>query len=788
MAKREAMVISVGRFDDRDLARLPAAPALADLLADPEVGGYEVETVTNPASHEMRIAIERFFASAQQDELRTLYLSSHGIKDVEGRLYFAATDTRSDLLAATGVSATFLGEAVRTSRCLAIVIILDCTFAGAFQHDFGTLRAHPAAIDPDIGGTGWIVICSSGAYQHAFAPAESQASASGSVFTDALIEGLRTGAADLNGDGTVDVDELFDFLHASVVEASQGDGFLQTPSRLAGLTGKLAFARVPEIPRARRQLTHRAAAELPGAADIEDDAVIESARREPETKVDWATDAPAREDHLNRAPLAEVLAGQLREVRKREPSTSFLVHLDGPWGVGKSSLLNFLEERLEHEYTIVHFDAWRQSRLGPPWWALLSATRKAVARDRSRLSATWLRTAETAARARRSGAAFVLAVLLLIMSIGVLTAFVLPRVPGTEAMATLAKAVTTVLGAAALLWAGAQVSAKLLLWDSARGARLFEQSNPNPMDQVAAHFHWLLHRSRKPVLVFIDDLDRCPGTYVVDLLDAMQTLVRDHPQRATAARERSASYFVVAADGAWLRQSYEDAFPSFHACVPAPGSSLGHLFLDKIFQLTVPVPAPSARARAGYLDQLLHLADPISAERIRREVEAGKAELDRVDDEAAILRVVSTASPQAKEELAGPAALALVAPQTRARTDHALSKFLPLLEANPRTIKKFLNTYNVLRSVRTLEQNTVPSDVLALWTILRVRWPSVADLLEASPEAIRGIVEPLWASECLPPGMRQLAVDPSLRAVVLCPEGGPLTASTVRQCSGSGSA
>ncbi|WP_290055866.1 P-loop NTPase fold protein [Amycolatopsis solani] len=788
MAKREAMVISVGRFDDRDLAPLPAAPALAELLADPEVGDYEVETVVNPASHGMRIAIEQFFASARPDELRTLYLCSHGIKDVEGRLYFAATDTRSELLAATGVSATFLGEAVRTSRCLAIVIILDCTFAGAFQHDFGSLQAHPAAIDPDIGGTGWVVICSSGAYQHAFAPSKSLASASGSVFTDALIEGLRTGAADLDGDGTIDVDELFDFLHSSVVEASKGDGFLQTPSRLTGLTGKLVFARAPGTPHAPRELLQRATAELAGDVDIEAAASVEAGRPEPETKVDWATDAPAREDHLNRAPLAEVLASQLREVRRKEPSTSFLVHLDGPWGVGKSSLLNFLEERLEHEFTIVAFDAWRQSRLGPPWWALLSATRKAVASDRRRVSAAWLRAAETIARARRSGSAFVLAVLLLITSIGVLAAFVLPRVPGTEAMATLAKTLTTLLGAAGLLWAGARVAAKLLLWDSARGARLFEQSNPNPMDQVAAHFRWLLHRSRRPVLVLIDDLDRCQGTYVVDLLDAVQTLVRDHSRRTTEAQERAAAYFVVAADGAWLRRSYEDSFPTFHDCVPAPGSSLGHLFLDKIFQLTVPVPAPSARARAAYLDQLLHVADPASAERVRLEVEAGKAEIARVDDEAAILRVVSAASPPAREELAGRAALALVSPQTRTRTDHALSKFLPLLEANPRTIKKFLNTYNVLRSVRTLEQNTVPSDVLALWTILRIRWPSVADLLEASPDAIRGIVEPLWASECLPPHLRELAVDAGLRAVVLCPEGGPLTADIVRQCSGAGSA
>ncbi|MEV4147621.1 hypothetical protein AB0J40_28410 [Amycolatopsis sp. NPDC049691] len=199
----------------------------------------------------------------------------------------------------------------------------------------------------------------------------------------------------------------------------------------------------------------------------------------------------------------------------------------------------------------------------------------------------------------------------------------------------------------------------------------------------------------------------------------------------------------------------------------------------------MPVPAPSSRARAAYLDQLLHVADSTDTEQTRREVEAGKAEISRVDDEAAILRVVRTASAPAKEELAGQAALALVAPRTRARTEHALSRFLPLLQANPRTIKKFLNTYNVLRSVRTLEQNTVPSDVLALWTILRVRWPSVADHLEAAPEAIRGIVEPLWASECFPPDLRDPAMDSGLRAVVLHTDGGPLTAEAVRQCSGT---
>ena len=75
-------------------------------------------------------------------------------------------------------------------------------------------------------------------------------------------------------------------------------------------------------------------------------------------------DQPAIEDELGREPFAEALAGHLRYLRYRLvnavssnisqdslPSSlkrdqSFLLHLYGPWGSGKTSLLNFLEDHL----------------------------------------------------------------------------------------------------------------------------------------------------------------------------------------------------------------------------------------------------------------------------------------------------------------------------------------------------------------------------------------------------------------------------------------------------------
>lgn len=104
--------------------------------------------------------------------------------------------------------------------------------------------------------------------------------------------------------------------------------------------------------------------------------------------------------------------------------------------------------------------------------------------------------------------------------------------------------------------------------------------------------------------------------------------------------------------------------------------------------------------------------------------------------------------------------------QTREHTEHALRKFAPLLSPNPRSTKLFLNTYTMLRAVRTLEGITVESDTLALWTILRVRWPAVADYLQHDPDAVKGILEPLWCTELLPTELHAAAKSLELRRIV----------------------
>ena len=85
-----------------------------------------------------------------------------------------------------------------------------------------------------------------------------------------------------------------------------------------------------------------------------------------------------------------------------------------------------------------------------------------------------------------------------------------------------------------------------------------------------------------------------------------------------------------------------------------------------------------------------------------------------------------------------------------------------LLLANPRGMKRFINTYSVLRILRTLEGNTVDQDALALWTIIRVRWPLLADHLERDAEMVNAIKTGDRVTD-FPDSVKSLAVTPTVR-------------------------
>jgi Caspase domain len=244
---RAALVIATTSYQDPELRQLRApahdAEDLAEVLGDPGIGAFAVTRVSDAEERQARRVIDVFLSSRGVGDLVVVYLSCHGVLDRRNRLYFAAADTLKAHLGSTGIPSAWVQEQLEECRARSKVLILDCCFSGAF--------AHGSKGDADLDlerrltghGRGQAVLTASRAGEYSF---EGQAlpgvTVAGSVFTAGLVEGLRTGAADVGGDGYVSVDEAYDYAYDYVVQS----GASQTPQRwLFGGEGAIVLARSP---------------------------------------------------------------------------------------------------------------------------------------------------------------------------------------------------------------------------------------------------------------------------------------------------------------------------------------------------------------------------------------------------------------------------------------------------------------------------------------------------------------------------------------------------------------
>lgn len=239
-----ALIVASDHYDDPGLRRLRGpvqdAEALARILADPAIGGFEVRTLANQPAFVVCEEIEGFFADRRRDDLLLVYFSCHGVKDDSGRLYFASSNTKLRRLAATAVPSVFVNEQMDQSRSRKIVLLLDCCYSGAFGRGMAARAGAGVDVHERFEGRGRVVITASTAMEYAFELDGDRLSGEGipSVFTSAVVRGLESGAADLNGDGRISVDELYDYVFQQVRDATPQ----QTPSMMSSVQGDLYIA------------------------------------------------------------------------------------------------------------------------------------------------------------------------------------------------------------------------------------------------------------------------------------------------------------------------------------------------------------------------------------------------------------------------------------------------------------------------------------------------------------------------------------------------------------------
>jgi hypothetical protein len=216
MTKRTALLIGNASFEYTETFSNLVTPTndaedFAAILQ--QYGNFEIQDwLINAPADLMRQRIENLFSEAEADDLVLLYYSGHGYRSSDGRFYLVAADSQPERLLSTGISESFIREVMHTSRAQQRVIILDCCFSAKLvEGRKSATLAEPLLLD-ELRAGATDILASSSALQHSFFGKDSR----NSLFTQFLLQGIKTGQADKDDDGYIAIYELFNYAEKEV--------------------------------------------------------------------------------------------------------------------------------------------------------------------------------------------------------------------------------------------------------------------------------------------------------------------------------------------------------------------------------------------------------------------------------------------------------------------------------------------------------------------------------------------------------------------------------------------
>jgi formylglycine-generating enzyme required for sulfatase activity/predicted MPP superfamily phosphohydrolase len=339
---RLALIIANGDFEDPCLSRLSAptrdAVALASVLGDPDIGGFDVTLLVDKPEHEVRRTVARFYHRRKRDDLLLLYYSGLGIRDAHGDLYLAVQDTEMEIVSGAALSASFVREQIDKSQSMRKVIVLDCDYSGAFAGAMAEEGDCAGTKDAFAGrGYGRVILTASDAVELAYEGGSWLGENTKSVFTHYMVEGLRTGAADLNGDGLITLDELYRYVYDMLLSSGYAR---QTPHKFLAMEGDIFVAQAPRPVAALPDwifdalpssvFTERLAAivELAQIAQGEDPKLAAAARAELEQVQETDTDTTIRGVIADALGYNLAITSPIRLELVRVPAGPFLMGSD----------------------------------------------------------------------------------------------------------------------------------------------------------------------------------------------------------------------------------------------------------------------------------------------------------------------------------------------------------------------------------------------------------------------------------------------------------------------------
>lgn len=246
----------------------------------------------------------------------------------------------------------------------------------------------------------------------------------------------------------------------------------------------------------------------------------------------------------------------------------------------------------------------------------------------------------------------------------------------------------------------------------------------------------------RPIVVFIDDLDRCSPEKVAQVVEAVNLFL---------GGEFPNCMFVMGMDSEMVAAALQAAHQDMIACLPADaGIPVGWRFMDKFVQLPFLIPPLAEGGLTRYTTALFSTAvDPVAdpeAERLAREAADRITTRAAVPAEAERLREQHNLTEGQSEYLQDQ----LEAQVVRRRLDEGIDTFsdknpeirrvitaaTDYFRGNPRELKRFINAFRLhyflwwADRAQGIEGPTL--DQLRRWTVLSMKWPEVVRWLRRS--------------------------------------------------------
>jgi hypothetical protein len=261
---RWAVVVGVGRYEHAEVPRLrysvPDAEAIYQVLTGP--AGFKPEyvhlltdkTERKPTYRNLKWALGTFLArSAKKDDTVLIFFAGHGAPEVDQRgverdglaKYLIPSDADPDDLYSTALPMDELQTIFGRIEAERVVVFLDACYSGAAGGRTFTSKK-TRAINLDDLFLERLTRAKGRAIITASRPSEVSlelADLGHGLFTYYLLRGLQ-GAADLNRDGIVSLQELYEYVEQQVSQKARAVGGNQHPVMKGELEGVLPLVKV----------------------------------------------------------------------------------------------------------------------------------------------------------------------------------------------------------------------------------------------------------------------------------------------------------------------------------------------------------------------------------------------------------------------------------------------------------------------------------------------------------------------------------------------------------------